>query len=157
MIQISAVRGEIVGIDNTTQLQQVQVLGLAGQPLQLQRLQPYGVSSMPPLGTEVLVLFINGTSHAYVIGDADHADRPTDQSPADYCIYAHGHRVDLTAAGITLTPATGLPVTINGNVAINGSLTATGDVADGVSTMQTMRDTYNSHTHGGAPPTPLMP
>ena len=153
-----AIRGELLAVDDSTRLQQVQVIGYPGEALQLQRLQPYGHSSVPPVGTEVLILFINGTSMGYVVADADHIARPVGLLPGDVATYSHhANVVTLTATGITLTPAAGQPVTINGNLIVNGGLTATGNVADGTGTMATMRTSYNAHTHGATPtPAPLM-
>jgi phage baseplate assembly protein gpV len=71
--------------------------------------------------------------------------------------HASGATFSLNADGsITLT-ATTLEVT--GTVRITGSLSASGDVADGHGTLSSLRGAYDAHTHtveGGttSPPTP---
>lgn len=149
---ISAVRGELVAVDDTTGIQSVQVLGLDRELLDVQRLQGFGYSSVPPVGTEVLVLFINGRAHGYVVADDDPASRVKGLNPGDSVAYSvSGARAICRATGaIELTPALSQPVLITGNLVV------TGNVSDVNGSMQEMRGFYNAHTHGGPPAVPLM-
>jgi len=145
----------------------VQTLQLRHSALELQdavtRLQDYGYASVPPVGTDVLTMFLGGDRGAGVAFAAgDKASRPRNLGPYDSCLYdQRGRRVQLAAAGVIIDAA-GDDVTIvnAGTVTINASvkvrmdtplLEVTGDIvdrcdSDGLS-MEASREVYNSHHH----------
>lgn len=150
--------GNLTAVDDSQPLQQVQVAVLADELLEAPRYQPEGFNTVPRVGSPCIVAFINGQrSQPVVLVLDDPTQRPRNGVPGERTLYANGASIVIKVNGaVEITPATGQPLTINGDAVVNGSLTATGDVADGVSTMQAMRDTYNTHTHGGAPPDQSM-
>lgn len=145
----------------------VQTLQLRHSALELQdavtRLQDYGFASVPPVGTDVLTMFLGGDRGAGVAFAAgDKASRPRNLGPYDSCLYdQRGRRVQLADAGVIIDAA-GDDVTIvnAGTVTINASvkvridtplLEVTGDIIDrcdddGLS-MEASREVYNTHHH----------
>ncbi len=74
-------------------------------------------------------------------------------------ILPEGGTLNITApGGVTLNVNGGClinaqdgGVTINGDALVNGSISATGDISDATSSIQEMRNIYNSHIHGSGP------
>lgn len=133
----------------------------------LQRLQPYGFHSSPPVGTECLAVFIGGNrDHGLVVGEVFRAASARNLASGEVLVFnaLTGATARLKADGsIDVTPAPGQsvnvlgPLAIAGNVTVTGSLTASGNVSDVNGSMQEMRGYYNTHTHGGgATPSPQM-
>jgi phage gp45-like len=62
----------------------------------------------------------------------------------------HQQSIVLNSTGqIVLRSKPDQPIQCIGNLEVTGNITATGDITDATSSMQSMRDTYNSHTHTG--------
>lgn len=137
-------RGRVTVVDDTGPVQKLQVkLGpleiIDGMPA----LHDYGFTSNPPVGSDVLVNFVGANrTNGVVVAIGSQAYRMKNLASGEVAIYDKlGQSVHLTATGIVIMSA-GLPITINGDVQLNGSLNATGDiVADGVS--------LDHHKHGG--------
>ena len=93
------------------------------------RLGEYGLSSLPPAGSDAVVLFLGGNrSNGVIIATGNQTYRLKNLKPGEVALYDNlGQSVYLTQAGIVVDGAS-LPITINGNVTINGNLTTTGDV-----------------------------
>lgn len=126
-------RGAVTLADAANKIQVLQVALLAGEAKdQMEHLEPYGFTSHPLPGAEVLAAFIEGDrSHGVVVVASDRRYRVQNLAPGDIAIYDNkGHIIKLTAAGIQIT-ANGHPVTVTG-----------GDViADGIS--------LKTHKHSG--------
>lgn len=137
-------RGRVTVVDDSGPVQKVQVrLG----PLELIDGMPaphdYGFTSNPPIGSDVLVNFIGANrTNGVVVAIGSQAYRLKNLLSGEVAIYDNvGQSVHLTATGIVITSA-GLPITINGDIKLNGSINATGDVvAGGISLIH--------HPHGG--------
>ena len=110
------------------------------------RMAEYGFTSSPPAGSDAVLVFIGGDRlNAVVVGTNHQPSRMKGLSSGEVAIYDNlGQSIYLSKTGITINSA-GLPITINGNIILNGSLTATGDVvANGVS--------VKHHIHSGVEP-----
>lgn len=106
----------------------------------LASLAHFGFTSVPPLGSDVVVLFANGErSNGVAVASNHKASRVRGLAPGDVAVFdVRGICIRLSSAGITID-GKGLPITINNapTVTVNG-----GDVvADGIS--------LKNHVHGG--------
>lgn len=137
-------RGRVTVVDDTGPVQKLQVkLG----PLEIIDGMPaphdYGFTSNPPVGSDVLVNFVGANrTNGVVVAIGSQSYRMKNLESGEVAIYDKlGQSVHLTAMGIVIMSA-GMPITINGDIQLNGSLNATGDiVADGIS--------LDHHKHGG--------
>ena len=102
----------------------------------------YGVASRPLEGADAVLVFVAGNRSKGIIIATN--DRRYQLELAEGEVALHddqGQKVHLTRAGIVIEGA-GKPITINGDVTLNGKLTATGDVKAGDISLQ-------KHPHGG--------
>jgi len=92
------------------------------------RHQEYGFSSSLPPGADVIIICHDGDlTNAAAVASNHQASRPTGLSPGDVCVYdSRGNTIVLAAGGVTITPASGQPVTINGTLVVTGDVTANG-------------------------------
>lgn len=128
------------------------------------RLAEFGLTSNPPVGTDVTVVFIGGDrGNGVIVATGHQASRPKGLKPGETMIYSQdGKSVYLTAAGGIVVDAKGQNVTVNnaGTATINASMSVTlntpvlkvsGDIIDNYSSnlhsMAQMRSIYNTHTH----------
>jgi phage gp45-like len=107
------------------------------------RLAEFGFTSMPPAGSDAVVVFIGGDrSNGAIIATGHQASRLKGLKPGEAAIFDdQGQSVFLTRTGIVINCA-GLPMTINGNVTVNGTVSATTDVIAAGTSLHT-------HHHGG--------
>lgn len=129
------------------------------------RLADYGVTSVPPVGSDALVVFIGGDRSAgAVVATGHQGSRPKGLAVGEVCVYDdQGQMIHITRAGIVIKGA-GKPITIQDTptLTVKASskvrfetplLEVTGDVLDNSATqsrtMKGMREVYNTHTHGG--------
>lgn len=110
------------------------------------RLAEYGLTSMPPVGSDAVVVFIGGDrSNGAIVATGHQASRLKGLAPGEVAIYDdQGQSVYITRAGIVINCA-GKPMTINGDVTVNGKVTATTDVIAAGTSLHT-------HVHGGVAP-----
>ncbi len=152
-----ASRALIARADDGGKLQTVQVTALAGERLDdVQRLQYFGHSAVPPPGSTCLLISIAGSrTHCLVIG-GEHDSRPRDLDVGESQVYnSHGDHVWLKATGEIVIHSSSL-VTINsphthvtGTMTVDGALLSNTSVADPLGSMQEMRDINNAHRHTG--------
>ena len=92
-------RGVVQLANDGAKLQLLQIGVLAGETVDNgEHFQPYGFSSIPLAGAEVVVLFPNGDrSHPLVIAASDRRYRPTAGQPGEVVVYNN------TGATITIT------------------------------------------------------
>lgn len=127
------------------------------------RVQDYGIASVPPIGTDMMTLFMSGDrGRGIAFAAGNQAYRPRGMGAGDTCLYdSRGHRVQLQAGNI-LVDAAGSTVTVTNatTVIVRAStkirfetpiLEVTGEIkdrcdTDGI-TNEAFRNLYNIHTH----------
>lgn len=137
------------------------------------RIAEFGFTSRPPLGSDVLIVFLGGDrSKGVVVATAHQASRPTNLQEGEAMVYdLWGKSIYLTKSGGIIVDAKGTPVTVNNatTVTINaaeavqmntpvlrvsGNIEAGGNVKDKVRTMAADRTLFNQHTNGSGTTTP---
>ena len=127
----------------------LQLTGLTGEVLdETELVQHIGFSSYIPEGCRVVVIPLQGKTSRSIVIATDGAPIVIHVDEGETCIYNQfGHSVWLKEDGTHIA----------GDLFVAGKVHATGDVIDQKSSMQEMRDKYNSHTNGNTPqPTPQM-
>jgi phage baseplate assembly protein V len=134
-IQNMAARATLAQIDDSKPIQLIQVEALSGEVRDLvQRVQPFGFSSVPLVGAYPVVLLCpfgdRAQALAVVVDDVRH--RPTGQGPGDSQVYdTHGNHVRLSADGVEIVSAAQGTVSVAADLTIeaggNVSVTAAGD------------------------------
>lgn len=136
-------RGIVSLVNSTTKMQGLQVRLLSGEAKDdVEHFEPYGFTSHPKSGAEHITLFMDGDrSHGVTIVCADRRYRLTGLAEGEVALHDdQGQAVQLKRAGIVVDAPLG--ATINGNVQIVGTLTASVDVVAGTVSL-------GSHVHGG--------
>ena len=137
------------------------------------RIAEFGLTSRPPEGSDVLVVFLGGDrSKGVVVATAHQASRPKGLLVGETMLYdLWGKSVYLTKDGGIVVEAKGAPVTVNNatTVTINaaesveldtpllhvtGDIVAGGNITDRVRSMADDRKLFNSHTNGSGTTTP---
>ena len=137
------------------------------------RIAEFGLTSRPPDGSDVLVVFLGGDrSKGVVVATAHQASRPKGLLAGETMLYdLWGKSVHLTKAGGIVVEAQGAPVTVNNatTVTINaadsvelvtpllhvtGDIVAGGNITDSVRSMAADRELFNAHTNGSGTTTP---
>jgi hypothetical protein len=97
------VRGFVRLVDDSGQTQRFQVEA-QGEPIpDVDHLQPYGLTAVPPLGARTLLATVGRAFDHVVALVTGHTDRPTGLAPGDVTLYsAHASRLDLRATGALL-------------------------------------------------------
>lgn len=129
-------RGTISKVDDTKQTQELQVRLLAGEIRSIvERLQQYGFTSNPPLGSETVMVFPGGSrEHGLALAAEDRAQRKKGLAVGDVALYAIGGTTSLL-----LEPATekvtieGDEIVCNGFVKITLAVGASSIVIDSTS------------------------
>jgi phage gp45-like len=93
-------RGTISRVDDSTDTQNVQVeLGVEEVDDQVEMAQPYGVSFVPPEGTEVVCVLAGAAPIAMCVGNP--GDRPTSSATGTGGLYTSGEwRLFIDSAGV---------------------------------------------------------
>lgn len=165
-------RGLVRVVNDGGAVQTVDVATHAGiERSGIEVLMPFGLAARPLAGLTVLLAVGGDQGDMVALPVADPAQRFGGLAAGETVLYdAGGNRVALRAGGIVeVLAATKVIVRaprceieaadgcrITGDVEIVGSLVVSGQVSDAAGSMQEMRDTYNSHTHGGPGPSPTM-
>ena len=128
-----------------------------------QRIAEFGFSSMPPVGSDALLLFMTGDrTTGLVIGTAHQASRPRGLNAGETIIYSVDGKHVLIANDHIEVKANGQPVSVTGatTCTIQAStevyidtpiLKCTGDIIDNCNTQgntaASMRAIFNGHNH----------
>lgn len=157
-IRLAIGRAIVKLITDSTKIQELQLQLLSDElRARVERFQDYGFTSVPMEGAEAIVLFVGGDrSHGIAVKVDDRRYRKKDLEPGEVCMYTkNGDYVLIKDGGIIEVKASDelkvdAPLaTFTGDVHVEGNITCDGDVSDANGSMQEMRDTYNSHKHGG--------
>lgn len=166
-------RGRITLVDDSRNVQWVQVVLGPLETRDMRRVAEFGLASNPPEDTDAVAIFIAGDrDNGVVIGTNNQALRPKNLQPGEVMIYdATGQSVYLSKTGIVINGA-GKPINVNNapQININGAqklvvqasvdveldtpvLKVTGDIVDNTGsgntkTVKNIRDAYDApHTH----------
>jgi phage baseplate assembly protein V len=93
-IEMLVAKALIDKIDDSGQLQLVKISGLAGEVQEgIERVQNYGMTSVPPNGGEAVVVYLNGNrDHGVAVAVDSAVDRPKDLRDGEVELYSkHGH------------------------------------------------------------------
>lgn len=143
----------------------IEMEGLAGEAVSGELMQHYGYSSAPLPGAEFLAIPVGGNSkHTVVVASEDGRYRITLKDgevslytdEGDYIHMKRGRLIEILTDTLVIKAKTKVcfetPV-----IEQTGSITAGGEVADHVRSMQADRELYNQHDHGGGPkPSPTQ-
>ncbi|MEM5371364.1 phage baseplate assembly protein V [Paraburkholderia azotifigens] len=152
-IQNMLLRGTVALTTASTKMQTLQVKLLQDDtPLPLEHFEPYGFTSRPKAGAEVVAAFFDGNrSHGVVLVAADRRYRLQTLDDGDVALFDDkGQSIVLGADGITITGNVKVFGTIlamegihgQGNITIDGAATITGDANIG-------GKSFLGHTNGG--------
>lgn len=165
-------RGTVSASNSATRMQTLQLELMADEVKDVvEHMEPYGFTSRPQVGAEVVAGFFDGDrSHGVALVVADRRYRITGLAAGEVAIHDdQGQAVVITRAGIEVRAA-GKPVKITNaprvdmqtpilavtgaiqagsSITSGANITAAGNVADqgGAKTMAAMRATFNGHTH----------
>ena len=130
----------------------LQLTGVADEVLdEVELIQQVGFSSYIPEGSRVVIIPLQGKTSRSIVVATDGAPIVINVAEGETCIYDQfGNSVWLKEDG---THIKGNLYVDEGDVFVtDGSVTASEDVTDKKSSMQDMRDIYNSHNNGNTPP-----
>jgi phage baseplate assembly protein V len=164
-IMFMLARGIVKLSNSSSNMQTLQITVLDGEVLSdVEHFEPYGFTSRPQPGAEVLTASLAGNrSHTVVLCAADRRYRKLNLQLGEVALFTHdGSEIHLKNGGeIYLKAATKLVVDAP-LLECTGDIVAAGDVSDATGSMQAMRDVFNLHTHTGnlgnptSVPTPSM-
>ncbi len=132
----------------------------------VEHFEPYGFTSEPHLGAEVLAASLNGDrNHTVAIIVSDRRYRIKNLKDGEVAIYDDLGKLVILKREELLIDAKDSPVTIlsgskvtikapevivdAANSTFTGNIKAAGEIEDKKGTMSAMRSTFNSHTHNG--------
>ena len=97
-------RGVVRRVDDTKDAQTIQATVRDDEDFDGEAFQGFGLSAVPPVGTEVVVAQIAGSVDVgIVIASESREHRPTGSAAGDVVLYdAHGHQIRLVSSGIQL-------------------------------------------------------
>lgn len=162
----NAFRGVLTRVNSTGPAQTIQGKGLGSEQLQdMELFQHYGFTSNPLPGTMAVVLPINGkTSHGIVIATEHGRYRLKELKPGEVALYTdEGCNIVLKRGKIIEANCDDFIVNAKNKYSVNTAdydvnatnkanfdtplLKATNDIADGTSTLNKVRETYDDHEH----------
>ncbi|HDT1354230.1 TPA: phage baseplate assembly protein [Citrobacter freundii] len=162
----NAFRGVITRVNSAGAAQTIQGKGLGPEPLQdIELFQHYGFTSNPLPGTMAIILPINGkTSHGIVIATEHSRYRLKELKPGEVALYTdEGCNIVLKRGKIIEANCDDFIVNAKNKYSVNTAdynvnatnkanfdtplLKATNDLADGTSTLNKVRETYDDHDH----------
>lgn len=144
-IRMMVSRAVVRLVNDATRTQNMQIEILKGEVYSaIERLQEYGFSSVPQEGAEAIVLSLNGDrGHGVVIVAADKRYRLTGLEAGEVALHDdQGQMIVIKRDGIEITAQN---VTVNSDMTVNGTITATTDVIGGGKSLKL-------HTHTSAAP-----
>lgn len=183
-IKTMLTRGIIKLINTDLMLQEIQVQVMGTTLDEIEYFEPYGFTSAPNEGGEVLLASLGGRrGHTVAVCVSDRRFRLKSMVQGEVALFTDegdvihfkrnnilhinsAAKVEVVAPEVDITASTKVTLTtptceITGDLSVGGNVTAGGDVSDVLGSMQIMRLTYNGHTHtgdtGGSTSIPLAP
>lgn len=173
-IQLTVGRGRVTTSNDSKSAQILQVrLGALETRDGTPRLAEFGFTSRPPVGSDVVVLFIAGDrSNGVAVATGHQASRPTGLEEGEAMVYdLWGKSIYFTKAGGIVIDAKNTPVTVNNattvtinatdevvmntpQLRVSGDIIAGGNVSDATRSMAADRVIFNAHTNGSGTTTP---
>lgn len=173
-IQLVVGRGRVTTSNDTGAVQMLQVrLGALETRDTTPRLAEFGFTSRPPVGSDVVVLFLAGDrSNGVAVATGHQPSRPTGLAEGECKLYdLWGKSIYLTQSSGIVIDAKGTPVTVNNattvtinasnevvmntpTLQVNGNIMASGNITDATRSMAADRAIYNQHTNGSGTTTP---
>lgn len=156
LLKLQIARAVVKLVNDAGGLQTIQASLLADEVKDdAEHFQHYGFTSVPLAGAEALAFSVGGNrGHLVIHGVDDRRNRLKGLLPGEVAIYTdQGDKIVLKRDGhIEVTASTEVKVTapvvkIIGDLQVQGSISATGQVSDVNGSMQEMRGVYNGHTH----------
>ena len=168
-IALLLTRGTGLRVNSTASMQTLQVEALSGETLdEIEHFEPYGFTSSPLPGHEALIASLGGNrDHAICFVASDRRYRLknlangevalwTDEG--DFIHFKRGNHIHVNATSKVTASAPNVDVIATVQVLLDtplvkctGNIEANGNITDQKLTtgksMQSMRDTYNTHTH----------
>ncbi|WP_393935900.1 phage baseplate assembly protein V [Aeromonas rivipollensis] len=151
-LRLIADRAVVTMVTDSLQRQGLQLKVLADETADdVERFQNYGHTSVPPAGSEAIVLGIGGARAGLVaIAVEDKSVRPKDLEAGDNCLYhLEGHRIilrkdgviEIEAKTVTLTATEKLTIIspdneIQGPLHVTGEITSDTDVKTGTTSLK---------------------
>jgi phage baseplate assembly protein V len=82
-------RGVVTGVDDTGKIQKLQIAGLTDEAHDgVERMQQFGFTGVPPVGSECIPVFIGGSrEHGVVVACDDRGSRPTGMESGESKMY----------------------------------------------------------------------
>ncbi|MEQ1412258.1 phage baseplate assembly protein domain-containing protein [Acinetobacter indicus] len=145
---LGQIRQAFMGLVSRGGSSSIQLKGFEGEVLEdVEVIQQVGFSSWLPVNVKVVLIPQQGKTSRAVVVATRGGDIVIHVDEGETCIYDQfGHSVWLKADGTH----------VEGDLFVNGQIRATDDISsateirDKKSTMQSMRDAYNSHRHGNS-------
>lgn len=173
-IQLTVGRGRVTTSNDSKSAQILQVrLGALETRDGTPRLAEFGFTSRPPVGSDVVVLFIAGDrSNGVAVATGHQASRPIGLEEGEAMVYdLWGKSIYFTKAGGIVIDAKNTPVAINNattvtinaadevvmntpQLRVSGDIVAGGNVSDATRSMAADRTIFNAHTNGSGTTTP---
>ena len=173
-VQLFVGRGRVTTSNDDQTVQKLQVrLGALETRDGTPRLAEFGFTSRPPIGSDVIVVFVSGDrSNGVAIATGHQQSRPTGLQEGEAMVYdLWGKKIYFTKDGGIVVDAKDTDVAVNNatTVTINaatkvqmntpllsvtGDIEAGGNIKDAVRTMAADRGIFNQHTNGSGTTTP---
>lgn len=143
---LGQIRQAFMGLVSRGGATSVQLKGFEDEVLEdVEVIQQVGFASWIPEDVKVVLIPQQGKTAKSVVVATKGGNIVITVAEGETCIYdQHGHSVWLKEDGTH----------VEGDLFVNGKIEATQDIKDKKSTMQDMRDIYNSHNNGPSTSTP---
>lgn len=152
-IQMMITKGTLESVNDIDEIQLVKVSSLEGEVQEnVERVQPYGLSTNPPVDSETMIACIGGNKdHPVAIVVDNGATRKKELEPGEVALYDHlGTFIYLTKDGDIHIKPNSENFRLEGNQATtgtidaDGNITSKGDVADSKGTLDQLRQEFNT-------------
>ncbi|MCZ0823717.1 phage baseplate assembly protein V [Dickeya solani] len=147
-------RAVVTGLNTATKCQLLQIKMAADElKADIEHIEPYGFTSAPHAGAEAVAVYMDGDrSHGVVLVVGDRRYRIAGLQAGEVALYTdEGDSVILKRGRVIEVTTETFIVNATEKMTVNTPLleVPTGDISDKRSTLQSVRNTFNDHTHPG--------